>query len=482
MKRLLPLLLLLPFIFGAGKINLSSDNLAGYWPLTSGAIQSATVGSDRSIYDNHCTVNGAPPSFTATGITLSSATNDYLDCGDTMSFTDGAGNDKPFSTIMRITPISQTNVHMFAKMSGAAREFAISAGSATAGKLGLTLYTNASNSICKRPTTAYSDTGTEHCYATTYDGSEVVGGIKLYRDGIETTAVDDCSSGSYTGMADTSDPLKIGYNGFSYSNIKVSYGRIYNRLLSADQIATECERNKAGSDMVTSNIYTQLVLDLPLITGWGEGTLATDREGRNHATLIGTPPVLGADGVDLNGTSDYISVGTDLSFNVAGQDQPFSLGCWVYMHDATSFQMIRKDGVTSNREYVLVTTSSDLLAIVVYTDGSNYIGIITTSAVTARENQWTLFTGTYDGSESHTGMALYQNGIALATSPFNSGTHTGMVPSVQPVEIARRDGSVKIYSDGKVSFCFIQGRELSADENDERNTIGRKVFSVNVTP
>lgn len=235
----------------------------------------------------------------------------------------------------------------------------------------------------------------------------------------------------------------------------------------------------SGSVIKTSQVYKGLVVDLPLITGWGQGTQANNRGSGGHATLVNAS--LGADGVDLNGSNGYIDLGSDHSFANAGQDLPFSLGCWVNMDDSTQFQIMRKDGISSGREYLLVTTSADKLAITVFTNGANYIGIISDAALTSYENSWVHLFGTYDGTEVHTGMTLYVNGSSVAATSNNNGTHTGMVASSEPLEIGRQSTGTN-YSDGGVSFCRIHERKLSADDVNDIFVVGRKVLSINVTP
>jgi hypothetical protein len=211
-----------------------------------------------------------------------------------------------------------------------------------------------------------------------------------------------------------------------------------------------------------------LILDMPLTSEWTQSaTVASDRTPqRNNGTATGTPPTFGSDGVDLNGSSDYIDLGDADVFSHtdgAGNDQPFSVSAWAEMDSAVRFQFMRKDGVTANREWVFVTDASSKLGLVVFTDSNNYIGQLSDSAVTSYQDTWALFTATYDGSESSSGIKLYIDGSLVASSDFNNGTHTGMTNGTDPLEIGRiSTGST--YADGKEAHAKMWNRELTAAE------------------
>jgi hypothetical protein len=249
-------------LLGASNIETTNNKLLiGYWPLTDGFIRSSTVGSNRGAYQTpDCTVNGGA-TFTSTGITLSAGSSQYLDCGDhdLFSHTDGAGTDEAFSVGMWVNPTSQQNMHVFSKIDGATREWTIGSGS-TAGKPLFILYTDASNTLCERPTTAYTDTGTWHLYVWTYSGSETLAGMKHYHDGVETTAIDDCSAGSYTGMSNTTAPLKFGYNSFSYSSFIALKGFMVDYEMGASEIAHRFSMGRPGNDITIDTSKSDVVI------------------------------------------------------------------------------------------------------------------------------------------------------------------------------------------------------------------------------
>lgn len=211
-------------------------------------------------------------------------TNDYIDCGGDadFSFTDGAGNDSAFS------------ISAWVKLDASTRGRIISKGDVewlmgTDGnsKFSLFLYGSATNiNIAVRESTALS-TGTWHHLVATYDGSETVGGINLYRAG-GTITTTTSSGGTYTGMSSQQGALNIGrwQSNNSFYNGLVDEVAIFDYELTSSQV----------SDIYNSGSPSDISSLSPL--GWwrmgdndgATGTTITDQgSGGNNGTLTNGP-------------------------------------------------------------------------------------------------------------------------------------------------------------------------------------------------
>lgn len=73
----------------------------------------------------------------------------------------------------------------------------------------------------------------------TYDGSESVTGLCLYRNGVRVDTTDDTTGGAYNGMGASASEVQIGASGQTtgYANGALDSVRIYNRELSPDMVA-----------------------------------------------------------------------------------------------------------------------------------------------------------------------------------------------------------------------------------------------------
>lgn len=164
--------------------------------------------------------------------------NDYIDCGGNtdFSFTDGVGNDDPFSVSTWVKLDSTFKQRIIAKGNV---EWILTTDSSN--KLVFTLYSNGN-------TTAYrgliSDSivltvGTWYHIVVTYNGSNSGSGLTMYVRGSVVTA-STISAGSYTGMSSGQGALRIGQWEL---NSQVMSGRvdevaIFNYELTSSQVST----------------------------------------------------------------------------------------------------------------------------------------------------------------------------------------------------------------------------------------------------
>ena len=234
-------------------------------------------GSNWVIYNND--------PFTNTNSVDLGGTNEYIECGGNsdFSFTDGAGNDSAFSVSAWVKLDSNVRARIAAKGN---MEWLFTTDSDS--KFGLYLWSNDGTSayLNHRETTALS-TGVWHHLVATYDGSNTVGGINLYRAGSAVT-MQNASAGTYAGMASQQGALRIGQweVNSSVMNGLVDEVAIFDYELTASQV----------SSIYNSGTPADISSLTPL--GWwrmgdddsGTGTTVTDQgSGSNNGTLTNGP-------------------------------------------------------------------------------------------------------------------------------------------------------------------------------------------------
>ena len=143
-------------------------------------------------------------------------TDDHVDCGgaSTFSFTNGSGNDEPFSISawVKLDSVDRARVVGKDDDTNLTREYLFG----TDGDSKFTMFLgSASHNLYVRLNSA-SSTGTWYHWVATYDGSNSASGITLYVDGA-TPAQSDVSGGTYAGMPAGGGPLRIGLFGVNDS-------------------------------------------------------------------------------------------------------------------------------------------------------------------------------------------------------------------------------------------------------------------------
>lgn len=178
---------------------------------------------------------------------LSSSSYLSVNDADDLSFTDGSGNDIPFSTCGFIEPESSSvDMCFLSKYDGAGvKEYNIFYSGNTFGDtIGITLYKSDASAYLYK----YSSTGCsigEKCfYCFTYDGSENIYGIKVYFNGVLETGGESATSGTYTGMTNSNNKMLIGARYSSspatqlyFDGIIDEMGIWKNRVLNSSEIS-----------------------------------------------------------------------------------------------------------------------------------------------------------------------------------------------------------------------------------------------------
>ncbi len=190
-----------------------------------------------------------------------------------------------------------------------------------------------------------------------------------------------------------------------------------------------------------------LVLHLPMREG--AGTFASDASRyHNDGALTGGKWV--ENGIEFNGSSDYIDCGNDANLNIT---------------DAITISAIINPTTLNDHRYILHkreatkgwyllngAVADDEFLFVVKISGTSYIAETNTAL---HIGKWTHITGTYDGSV----VKIYVNGVEQSTSVNVIGN---METTSTNLEIGARAGSGHI--NGSISDVRIYNRALSAAE------------------
>jgi hypothetical protein len=186
-----------------------------------------------------------------------------------LSFGDGT-TDKPFSisAIVEIDDFSSQTFSIMSKMSGAYEWWFLVD---TNGYPTVSLYDNGLTNTLVRENQSAVDTGKRLHLAATYDGSGLIGGLKLYVNAVEGSNYADQSVGSYVAMHDTAAQAEIGEGNNVHSDGRIYSCVIWNRELSASEVATLAANGNQVpvADQWGSN--TELLTD-PGFEDWSSGS------------------------------------------------------------------------------------------------------------------------------------------------------------------------------------------------------------------
>lgn len=205
----------------------------GYWPMNENGgatVQDLSGNGNTGVFvDNTAWVSGKfGPALAFDG------TNDNVNFGDSdlFSFTDGAGNDKPFSisTWVKASTLSGSILNKY-NATGDNREWQFYFYNNQQMRLGLYNYDSASNRI-RAYCSVVGWSGDWFHAAVTYDGSELWTGIKAYLNGVQRTTFND-SLGTYVGMSNRGEPVLLSATLAG----QIGSMAVYNRVLTASEIA-----------------------------------------------------------------------------------------------------------------------------------------------------------------------------------------------------------------------------------------------------
>jgi hypothetical protein len=172
-------------------------------------------------------------------------TDDYINCGDSDTFSFGNGStDSPFSISTWVNMTNATTFRIVTKYDTSAKEYFFATDSTD--KVLFRLYDNSTGGILGRryETALTSFQGQWIHLAATYDGSGNNSGLKIYLNGAQVDNA-NVNSGTYTAMENTSQPLEIGKLTSTNANGKIANTQIYTKVLLTSDVL---QNYNAGKD------------------------------------------------------------------------------------------------------------------------------------------------------------------------------------------------------------------------------------------
>jgi hypothetical protein len=116
----------------------------------------------------------------------------------------------------------------------------------------------------------------------------------------------------------------------------------------------------------------------------------------------------------------------DFTFATGGVDEPFSISAWIYVTGSgTAEWIVGKWATQTDREYFFGLRDTGVLGLSLKDESANS-RIARDSSSALDSGEWHFVVATYDGSEVHTGITLYDNGSELSTDNVSKGTYSGM--------------------------------------------------------
>jgi hypothetical protein len=256
----------------------------------------------------------------------------------------------------------------------------------------------------------------------------------MYVDGTlqgTVTATPNLSGGSTATIASQ--------NGSNYFHGTIDDVRVYNRALSAAEVA---------------GLYNWGVVTgggaVPALTGWwkfdeASGTSASDSSGNsNTGTLTASNASFVAghinNAVSLtrvgNNTSGLVNIANPSNFNFE-YNQSFTLAAWIYRNNNTGEDdLIQKEDPANNyRGYGLLFNagSNSLYADLQFNNSGTHIEVYTNAAVST--GAWHHVVMTYDGSHLAAGVKLYVDGASQALTVNYDSLGTNTIQNADPLQI-----------------------------------------------
>ncbi|MCA9359602.1 LamG domain-containing protein [Candidatus Nomurabacteria bacterium] len=454
------------------------DGLVGHWTFdgnymdlssSTAEILDRSSNGNSGDWKNHSTTTVVGVSGQAINF---DGVDDYLEIADNdiYSFTDGGGNDQPFSITTWINT-SDTSFGIAEKVPGATGgEWRYTVNS---GYIQLTLYTDASNI-----TTKYSSLVSELndgwvFLSVVYDGSEVYTGITHYVNGQVRNGTAS-AFGSYTGMTNTSNSIIVADDATSGKlDGSIDDLRIYNRALSADEIQKLYQLG-VGNKIATT--ITNDSLEQDLLAHWTfdgsdlelSSTTAQVRDVSGNFNHLASGGVITASDFDIgkigqaikmDGSTDYLtSISTSFDSPSA-----LSVSAWIKPDSANTFHVVDKGtgSVSPANGFIFYIHSSGWITFRVGYDGGQDLIAYTSSGV-VDVGEWQHIMATWDGTSDASKVKIYKNGILQPNSVETSGT--GSLETMSSQFIVGRSSTGANDFDGQMDDIRIYEREFTPEE------------------
>ena len=426
--------------------------LASYWKFDDGSGGSA---ADASGNGNTGTLSGGP---TWTGGKIGGAltfngTNQYVSTSDI-----GTSTDSAYTISAWVNPSSTASGDIYYR--GAATGemlFQTSGGAAS-------LYADLTTAGWQNVTGGSVATGTWSHLVGVYTRQ---GSLKIYVNGVLAGTT---SLPSYD----------LAVNGFFHSSIgsynrsttsaypgSIDEVRIYNRALSADEVA------KLYRTTAPDSPDTGIVGYWPFNGTDVAGTTAYDRSGKgNNGTLTNSPTkTIGKIGqaLSFNGTSQYVSNSGAVPYASFADNLPITVSAWVKTTSVSGADTIAStwDFHTTSGWRFMLTPQPELL--IADANGTNHRDSHGGTAV--NDGKWHHVVATYDGSQNSSGIKVYVDAIANVMTP-TTNTAPGALSNAM-FNIGKIGGGTPQYFNGSIDEVRLYNRTLSQSEVTALYNAGR---------
>jgi hypothetical protein len=456
---------------------LSSPPIA-YYPLggSAGAFQTPVNNNDKWLIENN-----------AIGDYVFSFNANYVDLGDSddFSFTNGSGQDLPFTLSAWVNMNDASSFRIITKYGTNTEWYLYTTGSDI-----LRFRTNDSSTgeyIGRGYSTAMTSYENQWIHIVgTYDGSESNSGFKLY---INATKVDDTdagSSGTYNGMINSTDTVKIGkMTGSDVTNGKMSNVQIFNTALPATGSNSVETLYNNGSPLTSMTGFTSLQgwwkLDASATynsstTTW---TIPDDSTNSNDGTSSGmtqsnlvqsdlqTVAPYSKYAMNFDGTDDLITISNESNFDFDRTDS-FSISCWFKCDNVSAnnhiINKLSSTGDYTGYNLFINNTDSKLWFYLRHNYTSpNQIIIKSDSALVS--NVWYNLVVTYDGSSTAAGCKMYIDNVNVSTT--ESDTLSSSILNNEPLRIGGRSPSTTNFANGSISNVSVWNTALTVSQVSE---------------
>ena len=410
-----------------------------------------------------------PPSFTNTKSILLDGVDDYVNVADNSNLSFGNGSsDSPFSISAWVKMTDSTRFYILNKGLVFSTNYEYLLNINASDKLGLFLYDSSNNSRIGRlyntALTSYENQWVHIC--STYNGSGLSSGIKVYLNGVRVDDTDS-NSGTYVAMENGNRPLNIGRTETAlYSNGNIDETAVFNSELSQSDI-TSIYNGGVPND----------ISSLSPVSWWrcGDGdtspTLTDNGSGGNNGTMTNFStfstdvPVelFSRKSIALDGVDDFVDMGNVLNFE---RLDTFSISAWVKKNDNGAGMMIvaKQETSLNFKGWMFYFDSANNLKFVLRRQNQTFNRLIATSTNSISSGSWNHVLVTYDGSSTEAGFNFYING-ADAGSNGSGGTLGGgaSLATTIPLQIGTRNSTFNLF-EGNIDEVSIFNTELSASD------------------
>ncbi len=262
--------------------------------------------------------------------------------------------------------------------------------------------------------------------------------------------------------------------------------RIYNRALSASEIA---EQYRAGAARLKVNTPTTYSLTSGLVGNWTfngqdiSGTTAFDRSGQNNnGTLTGEnglpKPVIGKVGqaLSFDGADDYVNAGSLPSLdNIEISGSGLTVSGWMYFksYGSSNQGAIVSKGTLNDSGYwtIFLDINDPSIRFMKDYDGATNL-VARGNFPSSYLNTWKYIVVTWDGTSVTANVHFYVNTIEIAKVSVNTdGAGNKLSDAALSLGIG---GNGSTYSNGLIDEVRIYNRALGADEIQNLYRLGAR--------